>query len=164
MPPKKFIKLLPNQGKLTQFMRKETIDSEADSYNNKQVNERDADSESEPENDDIQTEKIRKLKRKRLTLYSWLRLENEGNDDEFMFYHACTDHKKVNGMNKVSKNKSFQHSTLTRHVKLADHKLAISAACLKENMDFCPKKQTTKYDDAIKFFPIVCRQRLLTRI
>ena len=153
MPPKKIIKLLPNQGKLTQFMRKETIESEDDINNNKQVNERDADSESETENDDSQTEKIRKIRKfqkKWLTLYSWLRLENEGNDDEFMYCHVCTDHKKVNGMNKISKNKNFQHSTLTRHVKSADHKLAISAPCLKENMDFCQKKQTTKYDDAIK--------------
>ncbi|XP_061170873.1 zinc finger protein 862-like [Saccostrea echinata] len=155
MPPKKMIKLLPNQGKLTEFLRKEKSGSESDINNNKEVNdERDADLEAElNESGDRETEKtrkIRKFQKKWLTMYSWLRLENEDDSDEFMYCNACTDHKKVNGMNKVAKNKNFQHSTLTRHVNLADHKLAILAPCLKENMDQCQKKHTTKYDDAIK--------------
>ena len=45
----------------------------------------------------------------------------------------------------------LQHSTLNRQIKLADHKVAILATCLKENMDICEKKKnTTTYDDAIK--------------
>ena len=46
----------------------------------------------------------------------------------------------------------LQHSTLTRHLNLVDHRLVILAnsQSLREHGSMREKKHTTKYDDAIE--------------
>jgi len=53
-------------------------------------------------------------------------------------------------MTKIAQNRNFQHTTLSRHVGLPDHKLAVEAPLLRENMKHCQSKNETKYDKAVK--------------
>ncbi|KAL3879845.1 hypothetical protein ACJMK2_032124 [Sinanodonta woodiana] len=95
--------------------------------------------------------KIRQFQPKWLKTYSWLRYDNGGanKNEDFMFCEICTDNKKVNGMNKIAKNRNFQNSTLTRHADLADHKLCLIAPELRTNFEKCSAKLTSDQDKAI---------------
>jgi hypothetical protein len=73
--------------------------------------------------------KVRQFQPKWLKTYAWLRYDNgcANKNEDFMYCEICTDNKKVNGMNKIARNRNFQNSTLTRHADLADHKLCLIA-------------------------------------
>ena len=96
MPPKKAIKLLPNQSKLNTFLNLNKHVSTVNDVNNnndKNTNNNDQ-SQSEASADGpqshVQNQKQRKIQRhfqsRWLSIYSWLRLEKE-EYDEYMY---CT--------------------------------------------------------------------------
>jgi len=69
--------------------------------------------------------------------YSWQRYDE---DKYFMYYVACSDDKKRNGIVKVAQNRNFRRSTLERHSSLPDHKAAIQAPSLQKPPLFLKEK------------------------
>ncbi|KAH3859299.1 hypothetical protein DPMN_102017 [Dreissena polymorpha] len=147
MPPKKVLKIDPQQCKLTSFLK--NTSSAAEELQN--------DTSSVDINDNIvskeksEKKKDRKFQSMWLGLYSWLRyVPSENNADDYMFCSVCTDYNKVNGMSKLAKCQNFQHSTLSRHVSLSEHKMCIEAPLHRENMAQCQLKNESREDKAMK--------------
>ena len=156
MPPKKVMKLLPNQGKLNTFFnvnKDMNNNGDKNDNNDQSLSHSEASAEGPQSESHVQNQRQRKIQRhfqsRWLSIYSWLRLEKVDND-EYMYCTVCTDNDKMNSMNKASRNRNFQHSTLQRHVNVQDHQLALAVPALKEDMVVCQNKQSVKIDEAVK--------------
>ncbi|XP_060566971.1 E3 SUMO-protein ligase KIAA1586-like isoform X2 [Ruditapes philippinarum] len=145
MPPKKKIKIDPNQRKLS-FSPSNFED--VDKNNNALVeldNKNNTSTVTEGQN------KVRReFRQKWLGNYSWLRYVETSNDKpDYMYCNICEQHNVKNGMCKAAQNRNFQNSTLTRHADLPEHRKFIVAPALQSDFASACKKVVAEQDKAI---------------
>ena len=126
MPPKKKLRLIDSQQKLTLSLfssgprqSPETPGVETD----KQV-EIDIVEGAKPSSSSKPV-KTRSFLHTWTKMYSWLRYDQ---NNDFMFCEVCTVKNKKNSLTKDAKCRNFQNSTLTRHVALQEHQMALQKA------------------------------------
>ena len=87
---------------------------------------------------------MRKFQLHWLQLHKWLKFDSKLNK---MFCQVCIDAKLSNAMTLGTQN--FKTSTLTRHIKSADHTRAIQAPKQRKEMKAAVEKALTKEEEAI---------------
>ena len=66
-----------------------------------------------------------------------------------MFCKVCTGKNKKNGLTKDAKCRNFQNSTLTRHVTLQEHQMALQKPQLPEHFRAAQEKADSQQDIAV---------------
>ena len=87
---------------------------------------------------------MRKFQLHWFQLHKWLKFDSKLNK---MFCQVCIDAKLSNAMTLGTQN--FKTSTLTRHIKSADHTRAIQAHKQRKEMKAAMEKALTKEEEAI---------------